>query len=172
MKLSCAISIVVLFVTAVNSTSTSSTATNTIASISTSTAATIATAAITSTTAAPTLMKYVCWNHTCTVLGCLTNATSASYCNGTFCTMVQRVTVIAANQTSYSVTAGCVTSCTEEDVVNGTTTQRTRCCQADKCNTNDAQIVALTKNGGSASYQAPVWILSIMMFISAFEILM
>ncbi|KAL3878053.1 hypothetical protein ACJMK2_035686 [Sinanodonta woodiana] len=192
MNLSCAFSIVVLFVTGLNiplvvsQTSTNVTSTNTTAASTSakSTAANTTAASISNTTTVPNataaaststptstsqISNAVCIEHTCNVSGCLTNASNTRNCTGPFCTMVQRFTV---NQASYNITAGCASSCSAKDGVDGDFTVRTRCCQTDKCNNNDAQIVALTKNGGSASYQAPVWILSIMMFISAFEILM
>ncbi|KAL3878049.1 hypothetical protein ACJMK2_035684 [Sinanodonta woodiana] len=195
MKLSCPISIVVLLVTGLNISlvasqpngtttiapagNSSTTTTNTSAtSTSTPTAAANATAVNTSTTTTATNTSttmatvqttmrttYVCIEHTCNVSGCLANPNITSTCNGSFCRMVQRFTV---NQSSYNITAGCASSCTATDGVDGDFTVRTRCCQTDRCNNNDTQIVALPKNGGSTSYQAPVWILSIMMFISAF----
>ncbi|KAK3608744.1 hypothetical protein CHS0354_027702 [Potamilus streckersoni] len=101
--------------------------------------------------------------------GCLTNAstTSTITCTGLFCTMVQRF-----EQSSYNITAGCNSSCTEEDQTTGNVTVRTRCCQRYQCNKDDEGIVALVGNGGSATSPTLVWILSIILFIAAFKILM
>ncbi|KAL3878055.1 hypothetical protein ACJMK2_035688 [Sinanodonta woodiana] len=167
MKPSCAFSIVLLFVTGLNISLVAS-QTNSTTNVTQAAAVNTAAPGAASTGQTSTAGKYECISYSCNEKGCLTNASNPQNCTGTFCMMVLRY-----NQTSYNISASCASNCADKDESEGGLTVFTRCCQDTKCNKDDKKIVALTaKTSGSTSIQARLWILSIMLFISAFEIIL